>query len=362
MRMNKSLLFWLCHISGWAALFGVRLVLYYRESWGKTGSLFAYLFPYISGFILCLLLRFVFRRFKRGGYDWKVALIISLFVSFIGANIWLGVDLLSAIIRQGAEGVFTNFTTLYLSQMMDRGMTLLGWSFLYFGISAYIEFRDQESQWARASSLAQSAQLQMLRYQINPHFLFNAMNSIRALIDEDEAKAQEMITELSEFLRYSLSSKEFSNVPLRHEIEALTHYFAIQKKRYEDKLQVDIDIDPAACEFPVLSFLIHPLVENAIKYGMRTSPMPLHIRLTARVEGKKLILSVCNTGQWITSDPESPPHTAGTGTGLDNVRQRLDNAFPRAHRLDIIEKEGGVHVELEIDRSALNETTHEKTI
>ena len=100
----------------------------------------------------------------------------------------------------------------------------------------------------------------MLRYQLNPHFLFNALNSLRALVDEDEKNARQMVTELSEFLRYSLISKDLNNVPLKKEIEAIRNYLAIEKKRYEEKLEVVINIDPSteSCYLP--SFLIHPVV------------------------------------------------------------------------------------------------------
>jgi len=249
---------------------------------------------------------------------------------------------------------------IYIMDVISGGITLLGWTFLYFGIKIWMEWRRQEERMEKANSLAQDAQLQMLRYQLNPHFLFNSMNSIRALIDEDETKAREMITELSEFLRYSLDSKDYSNVPLKNEIEAIQHYFAIQKKRYEDKLEVTYDINPQAGDYPVLSFLIHPLVENAVKYGMRTSPMPLTIHLKAKTSEGVLTIEVCNTGKWVESAQQEKQMYASTGTGLDNVRRRLENAFPYRHRFEVFEKEGKVHVQLEIRGYAGEE--HEKAV
>jgi len=157
-----------------------------------------------------------------------------------------------------------------------------------------------------------------------------------------------MITELSEFLRYSLVSKSYSDVPLKEEMEAIQHYFAIQKKRYEDKLEVIYDVEPEAGEFPVLSFLIHPLVENAVKYGMRTSPMPLTVHLKAIVRDGILRIEVCNTGKWIEPAQDRDQAYASTGTGLENVRRRLDNVFPNRYRFEIFEKEGRVHVQLEM--------------
>jgi len=200
----------------------------------------------------------------------------------------------------------------------------------------------------------------MPRYQLNPHFLFNALNSIRALVDEDEGRAREMVTELSEFLRYSLHSKSFADVPLKDEIEAIRHYFSIQKKRYEDKLTVNYTIAPQAEDYPVLSFLIHPLVENAVKYGMQTSAMPLKITLQAEVTEGDLKLEICNTGEWVEPAAEMESNSQGTGTGLENVRQRLDNAFPNRYDFKICEEEGMVCIRLTI--FAETRKGHEETM
>jgi len=173
---------------------------------------------------------------------------------------------------------------------------LIGWSALYFGIKFWQEWMIQKEKTEKANVLAQTAQLQMLRYRMNPHFLFNALNSIRALISENKLFAKRMVTELSEYLRYSLVSRNYQNVPLKDEIESIRHYFEIQKIRYEDKLGVSFDIDPSAEEYPIMSFLIHPLVENAVQYGMRTSSMPLKIRIKAELFEKNLLIEVLGFG------------------------------------------------------------------
>jgi two-component system LytT family sensor kinase len=122
---------------------------------------------------------------------------------------------------------------------------IVGWSALYLGIKFWQEWVDEKARAEKAQVLAQTAQLQMLRYRLNPHFLFNALNSIRALVSEDKTSAKSMITELSEFLRYSLVSKNYKDVPFKDEIDSVRHFFNIQKMRYEDNLDVSLDIDPA---------------------------------------------------------------------------------------------------------------------
>jgi len=343
--------FWILHILGWLAYAGSSALMSYRGRWTDVPALLLFLVPYLGGFLTCLPLRYVFKKIRFHERSLAFFILTALTTSFIGTQLWMGISYLLGFVIESPNHPPMPFLQVYLTYIMNGGIPLLGWTSLYFGIKIRREWKRQEQRTEQANSLAQAAQLQMLRYQLNPHFLFNAMNSIRALIDEDDAKAREMITELSEFLRYSLVSKNYSNVPLKDEIEAVQHYLAIQKKRYEDKLEIQCDIEPEAGEFPVLSFLIHPLIENAIKYGMRTSPMPLRIRLTAAVRDGVLRVEVRNTGQWL--DPareDKEPMPAGTGTGLDNVRRRLENVFPGRHRFDIFEKEGSVTVRLEIEQ------------
>jgi hypothetical protein len=347
---NKELTFWVLHISGWLALAAATVGLSYRGKWTDLPRFLPFLSPYLVGFLTCLPLRYFYRGIRFHKYPLKYSIFTGILGSFVASNIWLGTELLISLFVHRLPYVRPPipFGQMYLTYIYRRGIPLLAWTFLYLGIKIWGEWKEQEQRTEKANFLAQNAQLQMLRYQLNPHFLFNAMNSIRALIDEDESKAGEMITELSEFLRYSLDSREYSDVPLKREIEAVQHYFAIQKKRYEDKLEVIYDIEPQAAEYPVLSFLVHPLVENAVKYGMRTSALPLTVHLKARVRDGALVIEVCNTGRWIEPGDHEGRLSAGTGTGLDNVRRRLENAFPNRHRFEVVEKEGRVCIQLEI--------------
>jgi len=232
--------------------------------------------------------------------------------------------------------------------LLTNTMIFLGWSGLYFGIKFLLEWNEQKEQTQRAYALAQKAQLQMLRYQINPHFLFNSLNSIRALISENKANAKGMITELAEFLRYSLLSENYLEVPLNQEISAIQHYYAIEKRRYESKLTIDFDIDPRANDYPIITFLIHPLVENAIKYGMRTSSLPLKVQVKVSLNGNGLSVAVSNTGHWIEQLPDNNHPEDSTGTGLKNVRHRLASAYPERHKFTIDKSDNEVCVRFEI--------------
>ena len=348
-------MFWILQVSGWSLLTLFQFLVFYYPKHPDMSTVAGLLVTYLTGFLLSIVLRYYYRR---SGYQSRS--ISSLFIhvliySMIGAIIWYWLDGILSIpiwgLKWGVE-FFQRYKNIQklIGTVFSHFLILFSWSGLYFVIKLWQEWSIQKERTEKANALAQAAQLQMLRYQLNPHFLFNSLNSIRALVDEDKKNAKEMITELSEFLRYSLISKTYSDVPLNNEIEAIRHYFAIEKKRYEEKLDVEIDIDPLAQDYPVLSFLIHPLVENAVKYGMQTSPMPLKIRIKAEVIKERLQIRVSNTGNWVEPSKEREMDEVGTGTGLKNVRQRLDNSFPGRYRLDVEEKEGWVVITLQIGK------------
>jgi len=343
---DKKSSFWILHVSGWLSLALIYLILYFRNYINDPKALLAIFLTYIIGFAVSLLLRYFYKKI-----DYKKCSIskLSIYViisSIIAANIWFWLDIAFSIPLHSEDWYSTYITfQRILSETWWHSFVLGTWSALYFVIKLWIEWNLQKDLADKANALAQSAQLQMLRYQLNPHFLFNALNSIRALIEEDKIKAKSMITELSEFLRYSLISKNYKNVPFKEELKAIEHYFKIEKKRFEDKLQVVINVEEKAEDFPVLSFLVHPLVENAVKFGMQTSSMPLQICLNAKIKNNGLILEVTNSGQWVE---KNHLNNNGTGTGLKNIKERLENAFPGNHNFEIKKNENQVKVVIKI--------------
>jgi hypothetical protein len=341
--------FWILQISGWI-LFLAFSVLYYQVQGILNTAIFVrYATAAIAGFLSTLFLRLIYKRI---GFRDRSILSLSLMTvlaSLLGANLSIWVSDLLKWPYSGPGSLNANLAFLYYSRrVLWWLMPMFGWSAFYFGIKFWQEWMVQKERTKKAYALAQTAQLQMLRYRLNPHFLFNALNSIRALISEDKTTAKNMVTELSEFLRYSLVSKSFRNVPFKDEIDSIRHYFNIQKTRYENNLNVSLDIDPAAEEFPILSFLLHPLAENAVKYGMSTSPLPLRIQIKAQVRQGSLHIEIDNSGSWIA--PSDQRKDGITGIGLDNVRRRLADAYPGKHHLDIFEKSDFVHVHLIIEK------------
>jgi len=347
----RNLTFWHFHIGGWLLFWCGDVIIIWLQRI-SPGEILAQALDAPLAFLLGLLLRQVYLR-----VDYKKLSILELLAfvaywSMIFTILWHGVGTATRYFFAGHQTLLSMARWKSAVPWMIVTMPLwFGWSTLYFAMKYWRDWDAEKSKAKKAVSLAQRAQLQMLRYQINPHFLFNALNSVRALIDEDKKNAKSMITELSEFLRYSLVTRDHAEVTLQHELEAIQHYLSIEKKRFEDNLDVSFEIDEHIRDYPVLSFLIHPFVENAIKYGMKTSPMPLRIRVRASSSNGALRVTVSNTGTWLTPATESERKSNGTGTGLENVRARLENAYPNNYRLETQERNGWVEAILEIHSS-----------
>ena len=235
-------------------------------------------------------------------------------------------------------------------------VVLLLWSGVYLGLTYWYERQQQQQRVFQADAQAQRARLKMLRYQLNPHFFFNALNTISALSDESPQRVKEAVRELSGFLRYSLLADDAApTVTLRKELDAIQHYLAIEQMRFEDDLQVRLSIDADAARCHVPPFLVLPLVENAIKHGQRTSPFPLQISITGTRTDGRLVLDIANTGH-LRSDTDlhdtdlhdTDLHDTSTGTGLANVRARLDAQYPNAHTFRLTEDDAWVHARIEL--------------
>ena len=192
--------------------------------------------------------------------------------------------------------------------------------------SHYVILEMEESRAAQArvletSILARDAELKALRAQINPHFLFNSLNSISALTSKDPAKAQEMCILLADFLRMTLGLGEKALVPLREEFELLQRFLAIEKVRFGDRLCVEAHVEAQTQTCLVPPLILQPLVENAIIHGIAGLPAGGTVRLSAECSGGQLHLSIENS-----VDPDAAP-SRKSGLGLANVRQRLDTRY-----------------------------------
>jgi two-component system, LytTR family, sensor kinase len=347
---NRTSLFWSLQFLGWGS-YGLSMFLGALPHFPTVKLALIHKAVFVGlGFLISLALRLIYKQLWKRSFSFPAITITAIFGSYLFGLIWA----VSFNVTRWALNEM-DLSKLrwydYFNGALNYCFVLLAWSALYFGIRHYQDLQTQKERTLKANALAHQAQLQMLRYQLNPHFLFNSLNSIHALIREDPDRAEKMLDELSEFLRYSLLTNKVSEVSLKDEIEAVSNYLAIEKIRFEEKLDIRLEIAPGADEFRVPGFLIHPLVENAIKYGMQTSPLPLKLRLKAYRQNGSLRIEVSNSGKWAKpSEARLTTSSNSTGIGLANVRQRLEQIYPHRHRFDIFERNGWIHAAIEIDK------------
>lgn len=213
-------------------------------------------------------------------------------------------------------------------------------------INHFVNYLRQKRNLLKAKALANLAQLKLLRNQMNPHFLFNALGSIRSMILISKEKAWDMVSELSEFFRYTMLNFNKVEALLDDEINAVHNYLNIEKVRYKDTLQVSFKIDDAARQRTVPAFICQPLIENAIKYGMQTSPLPLVVNISISYQQDILSIDVSNTGKLIDSSHESLEKKDVHGTSLENIKQRLQIMFPDQFSFNLFEQDGWVHAKI----------------
>ena len=356
----------LLNIAGWL-LFGAAMTIGWIEVMPWHVQLATTPVYIILGFLTSLLLGRAYDRLGVGRSSFGRTLAIIVAGSFAGGALWIvafycyrlfGANFAHSLVIGGPSPLEFRGEWIFDGTFSDGALPLFGWSLLRLGIRYNTQLGEQREQALRAEAAARDAQLRMLAYQLNPHFLFNTLNSIRALINEDRARAREMVTALSGYLRYALVERPLHVALLEEEVASLRGYLAIEQVRFEERLDARMEIDAAALRCEVPAFLLNPLVENAVKHGAAgTADAPLVLRVEARlVQPGRLRLVVENTGGWNGRQPTPVPgwedaiggNGGSGGIGLANVRARLEALHPGEHRIDIEEGDGRVRVTVEL--------------
>jgi LytS/YehU family sensor histidine kinase len=264
---------------------------------------------------------------------WSSIFLLNIAFCLGGAALWL------EMIRRGAPELPAE--SPFLSMALSRFYSLLLWNTAYFGISFILNYHSLKLEAAEAKLATRSSELQHLQSQLNPHFLFNALTLVQHKIDAG-SPGQEVVQMLSDYLRYSLATSRPLE-PLGRELDALESYLELQRARFVGNLDCFIEASPAALQVLVPPMLVQPLLENAFKFGPRTSAMPMHIEVTAVVENNRLQVAVANSGCWV------PPSSGDSvGSGLANLRRRLFLLLGEAATLEVLEKPQAVVVMIRI--------------
>lgn len=249
--------------------------------------------------------------------------------------------------RQAAGGQAVGGWTSLFGGAISAFAVYLCWCACYFAVQTYRDMQAEQQNAIRAKATAHEAQFMALRGQLNPHFLFNSLNSIQALIQDSPARAQRAVGQLASLLRHSLGQNASAVVPLREGIEVILKYLDMEKIRYEENLIVRVEVEPDAAQWSVPGFLLHPLVENAVRYGMQSSSMPLQVCIRASTSNGTLCLEVANTGRWLNAARENYL-TEGNGIGLRLVREHLEQSYRGRYQSTCFADNGWVLQRIEI--------------
>jgi two-component system, LytTR family, sensor kinase len=341
---DKNRAFWNLQSAGWAGALLLRGASVMAN--GQPLSFFVpVLISAVTGYSISLVLSVIYRYIieKRPIITWGTTLLAVAVASALYAYIdaWV-----LQTLRSSAEG--TPFTSLLIGALYIDMILLGAWSALYFAINYFVRAEEQADQMLRLEAQATSAQLTMLRYQLNPHFLFNTLNSISTLVLlKQTEQANAMLSRLSSFLRFTLINEAAAKVPLTQEIETLKLYLDIEKMRFEERLRTFFVIDPAVENALVPSLLLQPLVENAIKYAVTPMENGADISVTAQLVGQRVRITVSDTGPGL--QPGQQDHSLSTGVGMANTRERLSQAYGDNQRFEhYIKAGGGFEVLLEL--------------
>lgn len=339
---DKNRAFWFLQGLGWAGYFLLRSLSGFANSMGPMWLVHTALLT-ATGYSLTLLMGALFRRLIKMRVVWTAVLslgaVIVASMAFSVIETWSYATFLKPDSRPvGVE---------YLGAILLNFALLAAWAALYYGINYYILLEEQIDQRERLESQASSAQLAMLRYQLNPHFLFNTLNSISTLVLlKQTERANAMLARLASFLRYTLANESTAKVTLAQEVETLKLYLEIEKMRFEDRMRPHFRIDPETIGARLPSLLLQPLIENAIKYAVTPSETGADIWITASREGEAVRIEVADNGGGGGAGIAASP---STGVGLANIKERLHQAYGNAHGFMTRKNEhGGFSVIVEI--------------
>ncbi|NNM76112.1 histidine kinase [Sphingomonas sp. ID1715] len=332
---DKNRAFWNLQTAGWAGYFLLRIL-----SGFANGLTLAFLVPVAvstaTGYSLTLVLGALYRELLRRKPFVTWAGSIGGIV--IAAGIYSLIDawIFNTIQRPGESFQIS----LFLGTIFLDFVVIAAWSALYYAINFFLVVEEQADQLRALESQASTAQLAMLRYQLNPHFLFNTLNSISTLVLlKQTERANAMLSRLSSFLRYTLVNEPLGQVTIEQEIETLKLYLDIEKMRFEDRLRPIFEVDPVVLRARLPSLLLQPLVENSIKYAVTPLEEGADIIISARLVVDRLRLVVADTGPG-PSDKKPGPATS-TSVGLANIRDRLAQAYGQDHEFDARARAGG---------------------
>ncbi len=347
MKFKRKQLYWISQFTGWFFFIGINLFIvssFEELTWQR---LLVWIFLGILGIVSTHLLRGIIRK-----KNWLNLPLKNTIPRILASSIIAGIIIYALVFAASyVAGTFKqdeyNIARV-IAGTTNTSILILLWSLIYFVIHYMENYKKKEIESLIWEAAVKDYELKTLKSQLNPHFMFNAMNSIRALIEEDPESAKVAITKLSNILRYSLQMERMERVPLEDEVETVKNYLDLEKIRFEDRLKYKLDIDKSTQKIEIPPMMIQTLVENGIKHGVAKRTEGGEIELKSKMlttsNGSKLKIEIRNSGHFNEEQLKS-----SNGFGVSNTKHRLNLLFGDDAHFSIMNENGDkVLAEIEI--------------
>lgn len=335
-KLSKISAYWWCQIIGWGGNAMMNFFFAWTFNRAITSAFIIRSFIIVSlGLLLTHLMRWIILRYNvlQKTFDKQIIYFFTITVGFSFLYSLISLTFFKSFNLFAAEQKVYSFSRLFIGSTLNAFVTLLVWNLIYF-IFHYVErVRNQQLDALQMQSVVKELELKTIKAHINPHFIFNSLNGIRAMIDENPERARRAITELSNILRSSMQADNLETVPFEKELAIVKDYLALEQMRFEERLHVNFDIDEDTLQMPIPPMMLQNLVENAIKHGISKNVAGGTIKISSKFEDDHHVLVVRNTGRLNGNiNPD--------GFGISSTQSRLKLLFGKDADFSISENNG----------------------
>ncbi len=342
MKPNRNIVYWACQIIGWILFILGNIISAIITDQDLNRALNVSIMVFIMGVSITHIFRTVIHQL-----GWKRLNIIALIPRILVASILMSFlfvlfnTALTDIINGDFPLVLTFFSVTFFLNVLKFWFLFFLWSILYFAVNVFENWKKEEIQNLELRAAKTEIELNSFRSQMNPHFMFNSLNSIRALIDEDPEKSKKAINMLSSIVRNNLMLGKNMTVTLKEELDLVENYLWMEKVRFEERLTIRMDVDEDTLAFHIPPFMLQTIVENAVKHGISKIIEGGLIELTINLENESVKIVVKNSGVF-------EQNKTAQGIGLSNTRKRLDLIYGERATFEIFNQDNFVITQLNI--------------
>lgn len=316
--VNKNRLYWTLQIGGWATYAAFQIVTFVLAS--GTGIRPPRLLSFVIEAVLCLLITHYYRNYINGR-KWLSMGLAKLIPHVLAAVLLMGIVMYFIRIPFSLMlGTFIRDNAFDPGKMVTGIISYTVFFFIWSALHFMYNYFERYNKSLQLEASVKEIELSNLKSQLNPHFIFNALNSIRALVDENPAKAKQAINQLSSILRNSLVTEKRGLTSFEEELKLVRDYLGLESIRFEERLKTEFDLDPESRDFLVPPLMIQTLVENGIKHGISKLTEGGVVQIKTKVDGDHLKIHIRNSGKFVVNGHKKE---SGGGLGLENTRQRL---------------------------------------